>query len=155
MASPHHLAQVNVARLRAPLDTPELTDFVAALDPVNALADAAPGFVWRLQTDEGDATSIRAFDDDMIIVNMSVWASLEALRVFVYRSDHRTFLARRRQWFERMDAPMVALWWVPAGHRPTVAEAKQRLDALDRLGATPEAFTFRRSFPAPPVSAAR
>lgn len=155
MASPHHLAQVNVARLRAPLDAPELADFVAALDPVNALADAAPGFVWRLQTDEGDATSIRAFDDDMIIVNMSVWESLEALRDFVYRSDHRTFLARRRQWFERMDAPMVALWWVPAGHRPTVAEAKQRLDALGRLGATPEAFSFRRSFPAPAVSATR
>lgn len=155
MAPPHHLAQVNVARLRAPLDAPELADFVAALDPVNALADAAPGFVWRLQTDEGDATSIRAFDDDMIIVNMSVWESLEALRDFVYRSDHRTFLARRREWFDRMDAPMVALWWVPAGHRPTVSEAKERLDALDRLGATPEVFSFRRSFPAPPVSAAR
>lgn len=155
MASPHHLAQVNVARLRAPLDAPELADFVAALEPVNALADAAPGFVWRLQTDEGDATSIRAFDDDMIIVNMSVWESLEALRDFVYRSDHRTFLARRRRWFERMDAPMVALWWVPAGHRPTVAEAKQRLDALEGLGPTPEAFTFRRSFPAPALPAAR
>jgi hypothetical protein len=155
MASPHHLAQVNVARLRAPLDAPELADFVAALEPVNALADAAPGFVWRLQTDEGDATSIRAFDDDMIIVNMSVWESLEALRDFVYRSDHRTFLARRRQWFERMDAPMVALWWVPAGHRPTVAEAKQRLDALEGLGPTTEAFTFRRSFPAPALPAAR
>ena len=153
MASPHHLAQVNVARLRAPLDAPELADFVAALDPVNALADAAPGFVWRLQTDEGDATSIRAFDDDMIIVNMSVWDGLEALRAFVYRSDHRTFLARRRQWFERMDTAIVALWWVPVGHRPTVAEAKQRLDALDRLGPTPEAFTFRTPFPVPAVPA--
>lgn len=153
MASPHQLAQVNVARLRAPLDAPELADFVAGLDPVNALADAAPGFVWRLQTDEGDATSIRAFDDDMIIVNMSVWDSLEALRDFVYRSDHRTFLARRREWFERMDAPIVALWWVPAGHRPTVTEAKERLDALDRLGPTPEAFTFRTLFPAAAVPA--
>ena len=154
MASSHHLAQVNVARLRAPLDAPELAEFVAALDPVNALADAAPGFVWRLQTDEGDATSIRAFDDDMIIVNMSVWDDVEALRDFVYRSDHRRYLARRRQWFERIDAPIVALWWVPAGHRPTVDEAKQRLDALDRLGPTPGAFTFRTPFPAPAVPAA-
>ena len=145
----HHLAQVNIGRLRAPLDSPESAGFVAALDPINALADAAPGFVWRLQTDEGDATSIRPFDDDTILVNMSVWTSFEALHTFVYRSDHRRVLAQRREWFERMDAVIVALWWVPSGHRPTVTEAKERLETLGRLGPTPDAFTFRSPFPAP------
>ncbi|HEX6568001.1 MAG TPA: DUF3291 domain-containing protein [Acidimicrobiales bacterium] len=145
----HHLAQVNIGRLRAPLDSPESAGFVAALDPINALADAAPGFVWRLQTDEGDATSIRPFDDDTILVNMSVWTSFEALHTFVYRSDHRRVLAQRREWFERMDAVIVALWWVPSGHRPTVTEAKERLATLGRLGPTPDAFTFRSPFPAP------
>ena len=143
-----HLAQLNIARLRAPLDSPELADFVAALDPVNALADAAPGFVWRLQTDDGDATSIRAFDDDMLIVNMSVWESLDALRAYVYGSEHRAVMARRRQWFERMAEAYVVLWWVPAGHVPTVEEAKERLEALRREGPTADAFTFKTPWPA-------
>jgi Domain of unknown function (DUF3291) len=147
----HHLAQVNIARIRAPLDSPELADFVAALAPVNALADAAPGFVWRLQTDEGDATAIRPYDDDSILVNMSVWESVESLSDFVYRTDHRGYLARRREWFDRVADVFIALWWVPAGHVPTVDEAKDRLALLERRGPTPEAFTFRSRFPAPGV----
>jgi hypothetical protein len=145
----YQLAQCNIARLRAPLDSPQLAGFVAALDPINALADGSPGFVWRLQTEDGDATAIRAFDDDMLIVNMSVWESLEALAEFVYKSDHRAVLRQRGQWFSRLSEAYVVLWWVPTGHLPTVAEAKARLEVLRRDGPTAEAFTFRSSFPPP------
>jgi hypothetical protein len=142
----HQLAQLNVARLVAPLDSARLAEFVAALEPINRLADGSPGFVWRFQTEEGDATSVRPFEDDTIIVNMSVWDSIEALAEYVYRSDHRSFLRRRREWFNRMDEAFVVLWWVPAGHRPSVAEARSRLDRLQAWGPTPKAFTFRRPF---------
>ncbi|MGZ8635835.1 MAG: DUF3291 domain-containing protein [Actinomycetota bacterium] len=143
------LAQVNVAVLRAPLDAPELAGFVELLDPVNALADRSPGFVWRLQTEDGDATAIRAFDDERVIVNMSVWDSIESLGGFVFASRHFDALRRRREWFEKMRTAYAALWWVPAGTIPTVEDAKRRLDLLERLGPTPEAFTFRSPFPAP------
>jgi len=143
-----HIAQVNVALPQEPLDAPLMAEFMAGLEPVNAVADASPGFVWRLQTEDGDATSIRAFEDERMIVNMSVWESLEALRGFVYGPLHRTFMARRREWFESMEVFM-ALWWIPAGHEPTVAEAKQRLREIERSGPGPSAFTFRKSFPAP------
>jgi hypothetical protein len=145
----HHLAQVNVGRLRAPIDSPQLADFVAALDPVNALADASPGFVWRLQTEDGDATAIRVFDDEMIAINMSVWESLEALSDFVFGPAHVSIMRRRREFFERMEEAYLALWWVPAGHEPDTAEAKERLEALRRDGPTPFAFTVRHSFPPP------
>jgi hypothetical protein len=145
----YHVAQLNIGRLRAPLDSPQLAAFVEALDPVNALADGSPGFVWRLQTEDGDATAIRAFDDDMLLVNMSVWESVEALADFVYGSDHRAVLRRRREFFEPMAEAFVVLWWVPAGHVPSIDEAKDRLDRLRRDGPTAEAFTFRSRFPAP------
>jgi hypothetical protein len=144
-----HLAQVNIAVLEAPLDSPRLADFVANLEPINALADDAPGFVWRLQTEDGDATAIRAFDDDRIIVNMSVWASVEALAEFVYQSGHVDVLRRRRAWFEKMSSAYLALWWIPAGTIPTVAEAKRRLELLDRRGPSPDAFTLKEPFAAP------
>ena len=144
-----HLAQLNIGRLLAPLDTPQLEGFVAALEPVNALADAAPGFVWRLQTEDGDATAIRAFDDDLLIVNMSVWESLDALADFAYRSPHRDVMVRRREWFERMSEAYVVLWWVPAGTVPTVADAVARLGLLREHGPSPDAFTFRVPFPPP------
>jgi heme-degrading monooxygenase HmoA len=145
----HHLAQVNLATLRAPLDSPELAGFVAQLEPVNALADHSPGFVWRLQTEDGDSTAIRPFDDERIIVNLTVWESLAALRNFVYASRHLDVVRRRREWFHRMADPYQALWWVPAGTIPSVAEAKQRLDLLRRRGPSADAFTFRAPFPAP------
>jgi heme-degrading monooxygenase HmoA len=144
----HHLAQVNVATVRAPLDSPELAGFVAQLEPVNALADHSPGFVWRLQTEDGDATAIRPFQDERIMVNLSVWESLEALRTFVYASRHLDVMRRRREWFHRMDT-YVALWWVPAGTIPTIAQAKDRLQLLAGHGPSPDAFTFRVPFPAP------
>lgn len=148
-----HLAQLNIGVLREPLDSERMAGFVEGLDPVNATADDAPGFVWRLQTEDGDATSIRAFDDDLMIVNMSVWESVESLRAFVYSSPlHKSFLRRRREWFEQMDVFMV-LWWVTAGHLPDVEEAKERLATLRERGPTPEAFTFRASFGAPDPAA--
>jgi hypothetical protein len=153
MVLEHHLAQLNVARLRGPLDSPMLAEFVEALEPVNALADQAQGFVWRLQTEDGDATAIRAFEDDMLLVNMSVWESVDDLADFVYRSDHRRVMIRRREWFERMEDSYMVLWWVEAGHRPGVVEAKQRLATLRRDGPTPAAFTFRSPFPPPGTGA--
>jgi Domain of unknown function (DUF3291) len=145
----HHLAQVNIATLRAPLDGPELAGFVAQLEPINALADRSPGFVWRLQTEDGDATAIRPYEDDRVMVNLSVWASFEALRSFVYATRHLEVMRHRRQWFSRMADPYLALWWVPAGAIPTVAEAKERLELLTRQGPTADAFTFRVPFPEP------
>jgi hypothetical protein len=144
-----HVAQLNVARLRAPLDSPQLADFVALLEPINAVADRSPGFVWRLQTEDGNATSIRVFDDDMLIVNMSVWESVEALRSFVYRSDHRTVFGRRKEWFEALDQPYLVLWWIPEGHIPTVEEAVRRLEQLRAHGPSADAFTIKDSFAVP------
>lgn len=141
-----HLAQVNIARLLAPLDAPQLAGFVARLDEINALADGSPGFVWRLQTTEGDATQLRVFPDDSILVTMSVWTSLEALQAFVYRSRHVELLRQRAQWFERLGAPAHALWWIPAGTLPTVSDARQRLDRVAAHGPTREAFAFHRPY---------
>jgi hypothetical protein len=144
-----HVAQVNIARLLAPIDSPQLADFVALLDPINALADRSEGFVWRLQTESGDATSIRAFDDDRIIVNLSVWRSIEALGDFVYATRHLDVLRRRREWFEKHARSHLALWWIAAGRIPTVAEAQSRLALLQEDGPSQEAFTLREPFPAP------
>jgi len=146
----YHLAQVNIGRLRAPLDDPMMDGFRTALDPINALADETPGFVWRLQTEDGNATAIRPYpDDDLMAINMSVWESLESLQQFVYKSEHVTTLRARKQWFEPIAGPILALWWVPVGHVPTVTEARERLTHLERHGPTPHAFTFRTPFPAP------
>lgn len=144
-----HLAQANIARLKEPIDSPTLAGFVTELDPVNALADGSPGFVWRLQSDEGNATSIRAFDDDRIIVNISVWTSLEALRAFVFEGRHLDVLRRRREWVEKLDGVSTALWWVRPGTIPTVEDAKAKLALLAERGSSTEAFTFREPF-APP-----
>ncbi|MFN8108740.1 MAG: DUF3291 domain-containing protein [Thermoleophilia bacterium] len=137
---------MNVARLRAPLEAPQLREFVAALAPVNALADAAHGFVWRLQDEGGDATAVPVLGDPRLIVNLSVWESLDVLRAFVYNGHHLELMRRRRDWFARMEEAYQVLWWVPTGHRPTVAEAEHRLGLLRAGGSTPEAFTFARPF---------
>jgi hypothetical protein len=142
----HHLAQVNIATLRAPLDHPSIHGFTSRLEEINALADASPGFVWRLQTEAGDATSLRPYDDDRVIVNMSVWESAQALKDFVYRSHHVQLIKQKAQWFHRPTLPVYALWWIPAGTLPTVEEAKQRLDHLQAAGDSPFAFSFARLF---------
>ena len=147
---PFYLAQVNIALPREPLDAPQLGDFVAALEPVNAAADAALGFVWRLQTDGGDATAINAFGDERLIVNMSVWESLEALRAFVYADRKQlAVLRRRREWFARLGDIHTVLWWVPAGQLPTVHDAEERLALLRTIGPSPAAFSFREHFTQP------
>jgi hypothetical protein len=149
-----HVAQVNVARMREPLGRPSMQAFVDGLEPINALADASPGFVWRLQTDDGDATSLRVFDDDMTIVNMSVWDSVGALRGFVFRSEHAGYLRRRFEWFEKLAEASTALWWIPAGATPTIEDAKAKLESLRAHGSTSEAFTLRDVFQPPTNSGA-
>jgi hypothetical protein len=139
------LAQVNIGLAKGPMDSEVMAEFAAALEPINALADSSPGFVWRLQDDSGDATSIRAFDDERMLINMSVWESVDALAEFVYRSAHTQVMRGRKQWFETIRLYM-ALWWVPAGHRPTPLEARERLEHLRLHGPTPYAFTFKRRF---------
>ncbi|WP_030320391.1 DUF3291 domain-containing protein [Streptomyces sp. NRRL B-3229] len=146
--APYQLAQVNIGRLKAPLDSAQLKDFVDNLDPVNADADAADGFVWRLEDETGDATDIAVFGDEWLIINMSVWRDAEALKAYMYEGRHREMLARRREFFERVQEAMVALWWIPTGHRPAVAEAESRLLHLRTNGPTPYAFTLRTLFPA-------
>ncbi len=141
-----HLAQVNIGRALGPLDGPLMAGFMARLDEINALADASPGFVWRFQTAEGNATAVRPYDDDWILFNMSVWVTLDDLRQYVYRSAHSQLISRRKDWFEKFERPFMALWWVPAGHIPTVAEAKARLALLQEHGETAEAFSFKKTF---------
>jgi heme-degrading monooxygenase HmoA len=140
------LAQLNVGLGQAVIEAPEMAEFVANLDRVNALGDAAPGFVWRLQDETGDATSIRAYDDERMIVNLTVWESVDALWAFVHSAGHLEFLRRRREWFQRMPTVHLVLWWVPDGHVPTVEEAIARLDHLQEHGPTPQAFTFKQRF---------
>jgi hypothetical protein len=145
-----HLAQFNVARLRQPLDHPDTAEFVAALDEINALAEASPGFVWRLTDDAGQSSSyVRAYDDPLVIINMSVWESPDALHDFVFHTGHTAFLRRRREWFEKLDEAILVCWWVPAAHVPTVEEATARLAELRTNGVSDEAFTLREQRPAP------
>jgi hypothetical protein len=146
----YQLAQLNIGLAKGEMDGPVMAGFKAALEAINALADEASGFAWRLQTEDGDATAIRPYEDDRMMVNMSVWDSIEDLRRFVYTSGHTAVMRNRKQWFEKLDVYLV-LWWVPAGHEPTVDEAKERLAHLERRGPTPYAFTFRASFPSPDV----
>jgi hypothetical protein len=144
----YHIAQINIGRIKAALEDPVMAGFVSRLDEINALADRSSGFVWRLQTDAGNATYFRPYDhDDRILLNMSVWTSVEALRHFVYRTMHLELLRQREAWFEKFAGSYMALWWVPAGHIPGIDEAKKRLAHLDAHGPTEYAFTFKRVFP--------
>jgi heme-degrading monooxygenase HmoA len=149
------LAEVNIGRLLAPIDSPLIADFVAALDSVNATADAAPGFVWRLQTEDGNATAVGGFERDAagagggVVINLSVWESVEALAAYAFGDEHLAVLRRRREWFEKMREAYLVLWWVPRGHIPSVAEAEERLHYLRAHGPTPYAFTLRQHFPPP------
>ena len=146
--SAYELAQLNVARMKEPLESPTMADFVANLDRINALAEGSPGFVWRLQTEEGNATALRPLGADML-VNVSVWRDVESLNAYVYQSAHVEIMRRRKEWFERTREAYVVLWWVPRGHRPTVSEAISKLELLRAKGPTREAFTFRHAFRPP------
>jgi len=151
--SAYELAQLNTGFILGPIDSPVMAEFVANLARINALAEASPGFVWRLQTEAGDATGLRPFEDPNQLLNMSVWRDADSLRRFVYRSAHAEILRRRREWFEVVKEPIMVLWWVPRGHRPGIEEAVARLELLRTRGPTPEAFTFRQTFPPPDAPA--
>jgi hypothetical protein len=146
-----HVAQINVGRLLAPLDDPRIHGFKSELDAINALADASPGFVWRLVGEGGNATDLRPFDDPNLLVNMSVWESVDALRNYVYRSQHATLVRDRALYFEKPTQPIYALWWVPVGHIPSIAEGGERLEHLRAHGPSDRAFWFPRPAPPPRV----
>jgi len=146
--SAYELAQLNVARMKEPLESPSMVDFVDNLDRINAVAESSPGFVWRLKTEEGDATALRPMGEDTL-VNISVWKDVASLNKYVYQSAHVEIMRRRKEWFERMKEAWVVLWWVPRGHRPTVQEAIAKLELLRAKGPTEQAFTFKRAFAAP------
>jgi len=145
----YHLAQINIARLVAPLEDPRIAEFVALLEPINALADEASGFVWRLKSETGNATDIAYNDEPFVIVNMSVWESVEALRTYAYKSDHAKVFRDRAKWFEKLERPGYCLWWIPLGHIPSVAEGRERLEHYQKNGASPYSFWFSQHFPQP------
>jgi hypothetical protein len=148
----YHLAEINIAKFRLPMEHPVNIDFVQSLDRVNAIAESQPGFAWRLVGSGNSAVDIQAYEDPNMIVNMSVWTDMESLANFAYRNaDHREIMRRRREWFDKIDFHL-ALWWIPVGHTPTIAEGKSRLKLLAERGPTPQAFLFNRPFPAPNTS---
>ena len=143
----YQIAQVNIGKVRAPVEEALMAGFTSRLDELNALADHSTGFVWRLQTDAGNATYFRPFpEDDRILMNMSVWESIETLRHYVYKTVHAELLRNRHEWFEKFVGTYTALWWVPAGHRPGMDEATKRLAHLAEHGPTQFAFTFKTTF---------
>lgn len=151
MISPqkYHLAQVNIALMRAPLDNPLMAEFVASLNEINALAERSAGFVWRLHTEQGNATDLQPYGDERILLNLSVWQSIEQLKTYVYKSAHGEIMRKRRKWFEKLDRMYFVLWWIEAGHIPSVMEAKQRLEYLNEWGVSERAFNFKHPFPCP------
>jgi hypothetical protein len=146
--SDYELAQLNIATMKEPLESPGMADFVANLDRINALAECSPGFVWRLKGDGADATTLRPLGPD-VIVNMSVWTDVASLNTYVFKSAHVEIMRRRKEWFARMREAYAVLWWVRKGHRPTVAEAIEKLELLRANGPTKDAFTFKKAFPSP------
>jgi len=150
----YQLAQLNIAAMKAPLDSPPMADFVADLDRINTLADASAGFVWRLQDEDGDATALHPFGENFV-VNMSVWWDIESLHAFAFRSGHVEVLRRRRDWFTPQTEAYAVLWWVPQGHLPTMAEAAERLAHLKEFGPTAYAFTFKEPFASPAAEGQR
>jgi hypothetical protein len=140
MSETRHLAQLNIGCFRYPTDDPRMADFMNALDLVNDLAERSNGFVWRLKDESGNATNFRPFSDPQMAVNLSVWESVEALERYVYLTVHKRFYGRREEWFDKLDTPHLVMWWIPAGHKPTLIEAKERLEHLTAHGRSEYAF---------------
>jgi hypothetical protein len=150
LVATYHIAQYNVARMRAPIEDPIMRGFASRLDELNHLGDSSPGFVWRYHTEDGTSISVRPYPDDpLVVINMTVWESIEALHAFTYRSDHGPMYAARHTWFEQMAGHTLVLWWVPAGQTPDPVEGKERLELLRRRGPSPDFFTMKRRFPPP------
>lgn len=150
----YHLAEINVAKAKAEMDDPLMHGFVSRLDEINALAEASSGFVWRLKDDGGDATALRYFDDPLIIVNMSVWEDVESLKHYTYGTMHVEVFKQRKAWFELFGRPHFVMWWIPAGHIPTVVEAQAKLEYIHLQGPGPEAFNFSKIYGPPQAEAA-
>lgn len=140
------LAQANIARTLAPMDDPIMQDFANALDEINQLAEKTEGFIWRMQDESGNSTNIKIFEDDMLLINMSVWKDADSLFEYTYKSDHVKFFRRKREWFDKLDSMHMVLWWVEHDKIPTPQEARERLDYLNEHGVTPYAFTFKQRF---------
>lgn len=146
----YQLAQINIGRMKGvDINDPIMKEFVENLDAINATAESSEGFVWRLKEDNNNATSLNPYDDEQVIVNISVWQSIEALEKFMYKSSHVEFLRRRKEWFQKFGKPYTAMWWIKAGQYPTVQDAVAKLDQLQKTGATEEVFDFRNKFPTP------
>ena len=146
----HHLAQVNIGRMRGTnIEDLVMQEFVENLDRINGLAEKSAGFIWRLKDEHNNATHFNPYEDKRIIINLSVWRDLESFERFVYHSDHLNFIKRRMEWFEKFEKSHLALWFIPAGHLPTISEAVHKLDYLHQRGPSAEAFDFRRKFPPP------
>ncbi|GAA0397042.1 DUF3291 domain-containing protein [Cocleimonas flava] len=145
----YHIAQINIAQAKADKDSEIMSGFISRLDEIHTLADNAPGFIWRLETEDGDDGSVSVFNDPLLLINMSVWRDIDSLRAFVYKSIHIELLQDRDAWFDKMGEIHQTLWWVPAGHIPTIQEGKDKLDQIREFGPTAEAFTFGKKFPSP------
>lgn len=146
----YHLAQLNCATSLTETDHPDMAEFMENLDRINKLAEGSPGFVWRFTGEGNDAADVRILEDPLFLLNMSVWADVESLHAYVYRSAHAPFIGRGTEWFQAHKEPHMVLWWIKAGHRPTPQEALEKLDRLKLKGPTPEAFSFKKRF-APPA----
>ena len=146
MQPDYYLAQVNIGKILAPMDSSLMSEFKNNLDRINALAEGSEGFVWRLKDDNNNATSIKVFEDDFMLINMSVWKNMETLYKYVYESAHVEYLKKRREWFEKLTEMHMALWWIPAGHVPSASEAIERLTHIRDKGDTPYAFSFKKRF---------
>ncbi|MEB8433587.1 DUF3291 domain-containing protein [Cocleimonas sp. KMM 6892] len=145
----YHIAQINIAQAKADKDSEIMSGFISRLDEIHTLADNAPGFIWRLETEDGDDGSVSVFNDPLLLINMSVWRDIDSLRAFVYKSIHIELLQDRDAWFDKMGEMHQTLWWVPAGHIPTIQEGKDKLDQIREFGPTAKAFTFGKKFPSP------
>lgn len=146
----YQIAEINIARMKGVnINDPIMKEFVDNLNTVNAIAESSPGFVWRLKDDNNNATSINPYDDEQVIINVSVWESIEDLENFMYKTFHSEFLKRRKEWFQRFGKAYVAMWWVPSGQFPTIQQAVERLDYLEKFGATEKVFDFKTKFPMP------
>ncbi len=146
----YHIAEINIAKMKGVnINDPIMKEFADNLDEVNRIAEKSEGFVWRLKDDNNNATNFNPYNDVQIIINVSVWTSIETLEQFMYRTFHSEFLRRRKEWFITYGTAHTAMWWVPQGHIPSLQEAVEKLDYLQQHGPSPLSFDLKNKFPAP------
>ncbi|MDQ7050802.1 MAG: DUF3291 domain-containing protein [Enterobacterales bacterium] len=145
----YHLAQINIAQAKDSMQSPVMDGFVKRLDEINQLAEQSEGFIWRLKTEQGDATGINAFEDDRLIINLSLWNNLDSLKHYVYQSVHIDLIQDKKHWFNKIKPAHLALWWIPEGCIPSIEQGKQKLQYLQNHGASASVFTFAKPYPHP------